>query len=247
MRGVFKIRYKRARKYASSSKSIMLVSKMVAVFYLFIFLIGYLITDTRAYFNDNTTVNGMIQAGNWQNDWDRSSLKFTSSKDQLFESCTTKEISTMIVNSGNDMNGPSQYEVYYIEKGNPKDGVKVGEGIIDPILASKSVVLKFSANKSGNYKFRAFQRPNHAFKPERQDLWSETITITCNNNKTSIDSEQNQKNSTEVQSQPSQDTNNTSEETLETTGNEATQTSTDLSEVNSTSTDDNTNTKIESP
>ncbi|MDQ1145369.1 YqxM protein [Bacillus sp. SORGH_AS 510] len=246
---MIKIRYNRVRKFTKKNYIKNLTAKLITICYLLILGVTYLSSNTGAYYNDDSLVSGKFQAGTWENDWDRSSLKFTSSKDQLFESCTTKEISTMIVNSGNDMKGPSQYEVYYIVKGNPKDDEKVGEGIIAPILASKSVVLKFTATKSGNYKFRAFQRPNHAFKPERQDLWSETITITCNNNNTSIDSEQNQKNSTEVQSQPSQDTNNTSKETLETTGNEATQTSTDLSEVNSTSTDadDNTDTTIESP
>jgi YqxM protein len=151
--------------------------------YLLILSIGYFTSNTGAYFNDHSNVTGVIQVANWDNEWDKSSLKFPNVTDQKIESCEATEISVVIMNKGSDMKGPSQYEVYYSEKGNPKKGEKIGEGIINPILANKESILKFIVEKPGSYKFRAFQRPNHAFKAERQDLWSETVIVTCIKNK----------------------------------------------------------------
>lgn len=157
-----------------------LTAQIIVISYLFTLSTGIITSGTEAYFYDNSQVISNIQAGSWENVWDKSSFKFLNGNtDQVIESCDQKEISVTITNMGSNMEGPSRYEVYYISKGNPKDGEKVAEGVIQPITANQSGVLKFTASDSGAYKFRAFQRPFHANKPERQDLWSETITITC--------------------------------------------------------------------
>lgn len=156
-----------------------MVIQLFLTCYLLILSIGYFTSNTGAYFNDHSMVTGVIQVATWDNEWDKSSLKFPNKSDQNIESCEAIEISVVIMNKGSDMKGPSQYEVYYSEKGNPKKGEKIGEGSIDPILANKESILKFIVEKPGSYKFRAFQRPNHAFKDERQDLWSETVHVTC--------------------------------------------------------------------
>jgi YqxM protein len=215
MRGVIKIRNTRFKKYGRKNRNAIILAQLLCVGYIFTFGIHFLTFNTEAYFNDNSQVTGKFQAGTWENEWDKSSLKFNGN-DQTFESCNQKEITVALTNMGSDMEGPSQYEVYYIDKGNPKDGEKGGDGVIDPILAKKSISLKFTASKPGNYKFRAFQRPNHAFKDERQDLWSETITITCKTN-SSNESQQNQINNNQgkqTETQPSEDINKNDDKTL---------------------------------
>jgi YqxM protein len=182
-----KIRYTRVNKFTKKRYGFMLSVQILTIFYTLVVGTSFLTSNTEAYFNDNSQVTGIIQAGFWENEWDKSSLTFLGVQDQLFESCGPKEISVRISNTGSNMKGPSQYEVYYISKGNPMKGEKVGEGIIDPILANQSGTLNFTAAKSGNYKFRALQRPNHGNKAERQDLWSETITINCTQNKENIE------------------------------------------------------------
>ena len=233
MRGVIKIRYSRLRKFDRKNKMIVFALKVLALWYLSILSIGYLTTDTGAYFNDNTTVTGIIQAGTWEDQWDKSSLKFPTAEDQLFDSCGPKEIAVTISNTGSDMKGSSQYEVYYINTGNPMKGEKVGEGTIEPTKSNQTSILKFSATKPGKYKFRAFQRPNHAFKPERQDLWSETITITCKAESTNVEPQQTQPNN---QEQPAETQNPQS--TNSDTNNQA--------DLNSNRNNDNSTTKEES-
>lgn len=79
------------------------------------------------------------------------------------------------------MKGPSEFEVYYIEKGNPMKGNRIEEGNINPIGSYESLNLTYVAKKSGNYKFRALQREGHGNKYDsRHELWSETITVECN-------------------------------------------------------------------
>ncbi len=82
------------------------------------------------------------------------------------------------------MKGTSEYEVYFSQTGNPKDGKKVAEGTIESLQSNQSTTLTYKTDVTGNYKFRAFQRPGHGNKyDERQDLWSETITVTCKETK----------------------------------------------------------------
>ncbi|WML40253.1 amyloid fiber anchoring/assembly protein TapA [Neobacillus sp. OS1-2] len=214
---MIQIRNSRLKKFGQKNKRAVFFLKILAIWYFSILSIGYLTTDTGAYFSDNAAVTGKIQAGTWEDQWDKSSLKFSTGKDQLFEICDPKEIAVTIINSGSDMKGPSQFEVYYINNGNPMKGEKVGEGTIEPIKSNQSSILKFTATKPGNYKFRAFQRPNHAFKPERQDLWSETVTIACKTNSTNaVEPQQNQTNNQEpaTETTPPENINPNNNETI---------------------------------
>lgn len=127
-------------------------------------------------------MTGTITAGTWETEesWDKSSLKFTNTKDQTIKACPPKEISTRIKNTGESMNGTTEFEVYFILKGNPKKGQKVHEGKIPVIGKNQTIDLKYTAREAGVYKFRALQRPGHGNKTEgRQELWSESIIIDC--------------------------------------------------------------------
>ncbi|SFD51308.1 TasA anchoring/assembly protein [Bacillus sp. OV194] len=139
---------------------------------------------TNAYFNDTSKVSGTIQAGTWETDdgkWDKSSLKFLSaSKESL---CSN--ISAVIVNEGEKMQGPVKYEVWWAEKGNPKDGSKVDTGQMDALTKNQNETLTYLPTKNGVYKFKAFQRPGHSGTGE---LWSDQITVTgCSQQNTDED------------------------------------------------------------
>ncbi|WP_242637694.1 MULTISPECIES: amyloid fiber anchoring/assembly protein TapA [Bacillaceae] len=175
------IRKTRLKKFRKKYKKIKLASQILAIWYVLMFTVGYLSSDTGAYFNSSSQIGGTITVGTWQEEWDKSSLEFVNKeKDQLFTTCEAVEISAAIKNSGNDMKGQSQYEVFYNDRKNPKDGQKIGEGMVEALKSGETGTLKFSVDKSGNYKFKALQRPGHANKYDtRKELWSETITVKC--------------------------------------------------------------------
>lgn len=102
-----------------------------------------------------------------------------------------KTVSAVIKNSGNDMKGTVPFEVWWAEKGNPKEGIKVGDGTVPALKSGETFNLKFSTEKPGNYMFKAYQRPNHGDPNNKKEskgngnaegaLWSEQITITGSN------------------------------------------------------------------
>ncbi len=181
------IRYLRIKKYKRQFNTYKVVAQVVAIWYIIIFTSSYLTSYTTAYFNDNDHVSSSIKAGTWdtdsedQSDNDKSSLTFTNDKDIVLQSCTPVEISAEIKNTGNqDMKGTTEFDVYYHLDGNPKKGEKIDSGIIEPLKQNQSTYLNYLAEEVGHYKFKAYQRPNHANKPdERQDLWSGTIILSC--------------------------------------------------------------------
>lgn len=176
------IRSLRAKKFKSSRKRRTIVLQLFAIWYSVAIIASSIQGETGAYFNDRDQVTGTITAGTWETEesWDKSSLKFTNTKDQTIKACPPKEISTRIKNTGESMNGTTEFEVYFILKGNPKKGQKVHEGKIPVIGKNQTIDLKYTAREAGVYKFRALQRPGHGNKTEgRQELWSESIIIDC--------------------------------------------------------------------
>ncbi|CAM3913571.1 amyloid fiber anchoring/assembly protein TapA [Mesobacillus zeae] len=171
----------RIKKFGKKKRTGGMAARLLGVFYALMLTVVLLTTNTGAYFNDASEVSGSIQAGEWREEWDKSSLKFVNdSVDQTVNSCSPAEILAEVKNTGSNMTGPTEYEVYYAKTGNPKKGTKVGDGTINPINASQTGVLKFMATNPGNYKFKAFQRPGHGNNYDsRQELWSETITVKC--------------------------------------------------------------------
>lgn len=179
---MIKIRNFRFKKINQSNRQWINFVKVIGIFYVLVITVAYLSsnTDTGAYFNDSdqTTVSFPSPVVIW----DKSSLVFpNSSNGQIINSCDSVNISVVIKNVGNNMDGVTQYEVYWIASGNPKQGEKVGEGIINPLNSNQTATLTYLATNPGEYKFRAFQRPGHNWDYEnRKDLWSETIKVVCN-------------------------------------------------------------------
>jgi YqxM protein len=112
-------------------------------------------------------------------DWDRSSLKFDS-EFGCQSSCS--EVSAKIINGGSDMAGESSWELYYSEKGNPKNGEIVASGVIPPLKSNEHYIITVNLQELnlestiGIYKFKAYQRPGH---PGIGVLWSEDCVVLC--------------------------------------------------------------------
>jgi YqxM protein len=153
----------------------------MAIWYATTITSSFIDGSTGAYFNDQDKVTGVITAGTWSS-WDKSSLSFPNKDhDRSIEACTPSEISVSIKNTGSTMEGPTEYAVYFAASGNPKNGNSIFNGYIQPIEIESTATLSLAVNESGNYKVKALQRPGHGNKEDtRHELWSETITITCN-------------------------------------------------------------------
>lgn len=59
------------------------------------------------------------------------------------------------------MAGTTTWELYYIEKGNPKDGTVVDQGTIPKLAAGEVYRIESTVTQPGNYMFKAYQRPGH--------------------------------------------------------------------------------------
>jgi YqxM protein len=183
-----------------------IVSKGVLACYLIIFSMSYLTDNTSAYFITNNQVNGVLTAGEWELDIN---LEFQQQGNQNIKTCPST-ITVVIQNIGQDnMQEEGLYEVYYAEKGNPKNGVKLdlsdSEGVIPALASGETVELTFSANQEGFYMFKAFSNQE---KLDEESTWSEKIK--CKSHK-----------QTEEQSEPVENVEDLQEEQPTTTPTES--------------------------
>lgn len=105
--------------------------------------------------------------------WDRSSLEFV--EEELGATCEGGGIVwTKIMNSGDGaMSGPTDWELWYVASGPPKEGEIIAVGEIPPLDVDQEYVIYESASGgSGNYMFKSYQMPDH---PGITVLWSESI------------------------------------------------------------------------
>ena len=130
-----------------------------------------------ASFEPEMGVGGEID--NWHIlEWDRSSLFFRY--DGLCQGdCSL--IFAEVKNQGAPMQGPTTYEVWYSETGNPMDAPDrelVFTGIIPALPNGGHFVVTYVPTRNGNYKFRAVQREGHPCGGEPICyIWSQTCTI----------------------------------------------------------------------
>jgi len=111
-------------------------------------------------------------------EWDKSSLRFTSGCEGDCE-----EISATVCNGegSEDMQGPTTWELYWITSGNPKNGVVIASGTINALARGQCQTLTYDPGDnpngaSGNYMFKAYQRPGH---PGEGVLWSNACELEC--------------------------------------------------------------------
>ncbi|MFJ5715170.1 amyloid fiber anchoring/assembly protein TapA [Neobacillus sp. NPDC093127] len=182
------MRLKRLGEIRNKNWPFFISAQVTIIFYAFLFTFIYSLGSTNAFYSDQAETKMIIQAGTWEvatplNEvWDKSSLVFIGSI-----SNQEQTISARIKNKGNDMTGTVPYEIWWTEKGNPKDGIKVGDGTIPALNSEEVFILKFGNNKPGNYMFKAYQRPNHGDPNEKNKdkgnpegvLWSKQITVSA--------------------------------------------------------------------
>ena len=163
------------------------VFKVTLIWYLLIFLAGYLTSDTAAHFNDYMETSSSLTVGIWEEEVDdqdetnKSSLSFISKGNQNIKACEPTKITTELKNNGpGEIKKGSSFEVYYISNGNPeKHGEKLqlseAESKIEPLKNGESTTLSFNAEKPGVYVFTT----NEQAGEDSKAIWSKWIIINC--------------------------------------------------------------------
>ncbi len=150
--------------------------QIVFILYAALFSISQLTSNTSAFFNHSSAVNTSISTGFW---WDGSDLLFIGKGNQnLNDSCPPVDFSVDIKNNGYSMIGPTNYEIFYIENGNPKNGEKVSEGKLEAMQADDVTTISYQAEDEGFYVVKAYQRPDYEGESE-EVIWSEKIKVKC--------------------------------------------------------------------
>ncbi len=181
-KGVSSIRKTRVRKFRKRNFKFSLLLKSLSIAYLCLLVTTISTNDTNAFLSHTANSSAEFKAQWEQNekppnkhvDSDKSSLEFKG------QGGACNEINATIIN-GKD-SGPMKeklkYEIFYINKGNPKNGEMIFSGEINPLTNGQEVRLTFKPDKTGNYMFKAYQHKDHSGKGE---LWSKEIQVSCEN------------------------------------------------------------------
>lgn len=171
-------RYPRSAKFRKRNEILIISFKIVAIWYITFLTIGYLTSNTGAYFTANDEETTTIQAGYW----DESKLEFIKKGNNNLNEfiCPTNEfeISTVLKDVGKtDMLSEGTFEVYYVENGEPSvNGSKVSEGKITKLLKGQELVLTQKVTSEGFYMFKTFEDSG---QNKEKVIWSEKIKVKC--------------------------------------------------------------------
>lgn len=171
---------KRSIQFSKKNKAYKVVLQIIVINYSLYFTASQ-ISHTNAAFNDVEQLHTAIEVGHWDTDQeeervDKSSLTFIEKKGEYGYDPDSNELFAYILNDGDeDMTGPVKYEVYWVEKGNPKNGEVIAKGEIPPLEKGETFKLTATPAKDGKYKFRAYQRPGHPGNGYGMGMWSESI------------------------------------------------------------------------
>ncbi|WP_096188400.1 amyloid fiber anchoring/assembly protein TapA [Evansella halocellulosilytica] len=182
------MRSTRSAMYRKKYRKLVIFAQILAIWYATVVSASLLTSETVAYFSSHSQTNGIISSAEYW--WDKSELQFTGKKTQNVKACAPEEISVEIKNIGLDMANITEFEVYYVESGNPENphGEKVGDGVIEALSQNEAVHITFMAEEGGFYTFKAFQRPGfNDDYDERQEIWSEMVHLNCNAAKEEIE------------------------------------------------------------
>ncbi|SEQ19341.1 amyloid fiber anchoring/assembly protein TapA [Piscibacillus halophilus] len=171
-------RYTRVVKYRKKHQKLILLIKIIAIWYFSVFFVSMLTSGTQAYFNSQPHSSVSINAADsW---WDGSELIFTGKNTQNVKACAPEEISVEIKNIGKDMYDSATFEVYFTTTGKPQNphGEKVGEGVIEPLNKDEVKDIVYLAEENGFYEFKAYQHKD--YEGENVEIWSEKVHVNCN-------------------------------------------------------------------
>ncbi|MGP4040711.1 amyloid fiber anchoring/assembly protein TapA [Gracilibacillus sp. D59] len=172
------MRSSRKVKNRKKYKQLINVAKILVILYATLMSVSLLTSNTSAFFNNSKSLSHSISTGSW---WDGSDLAFIGKGNQnLNDACPPVKFSVEIQNNGFSMIDSTNYEVFYIENGNPKNGEKVAEGMIDPIESGEIATISYQAEEEGFYAVKAFQRPDYEGESANV-IWSEKIKVKCPN------------------------------------------------------------------
>lgn len=168
----------RAKKYRKKYKKLIILSQILAIWYVTAFTTAMLTSDTFAFFSTSDQTQISIQTGGW---WDGSDLELIVKNTENIKACPPTDISVDIKNNGFDMIDTTEFEVYYIENGNPKNnGEKVHEGYVESIKSGDTFTLTYEAKQTGSYMFKVLQRPGYNDDYDnRVELWSKKLMVKC--------------------------------------------------------------------
>ncbi len=181
------MRQSRLRKYKQRRVvGSLIFVHLLAIYFLSLYGIIHFITPTNAALNDVERLTLSLEySGEFEmpdddddgddgeeGEWDKSSLEF---KEQS-SNCREGTIAAIIQNGSDSraMRGPVAYEVYWIDKGNPKRGTIVAGGQVPALGPGEIYEIVYQPELAGNYMFKAYQRPGH---PGIGELWSEAINV----------------------------------------------------------------------
>ncbi|SFM23357.1 YqxM protein [Gracilibacillus orientalis] len=180
------MRSTRIAKYGKKYKKIMIAVQILFILYAALVSVSLLTSNTSAFFNNTRAVSVSIPTGSW---WDGSDLTFIGNGNQnLNDACPPVKFSVELKNNGYSMISSTNYEVFYIENGNPKNGEKIAEGTIEPIKAGDVATLSYQAEDEGFYAVKAFQHPEYEGEAEKV-IWSEKIKVKCPKKEKNIEKE----------------------------------------------------------
>lgn len=175
------VRFKRIRKFKTKGKKLAIAAQLLAIWYLLIITGSYLTSDTGAYFNDVKVIENYFHA-KWDEpeyseddgNWGKSSLKEVSIKG----SCENG-ILARFTNTGESVNHElTKYEIYWIEKGNPKFGEIITTGNFPIPNKGEFFDIFFKPLKNGIYKVKAYHETRHGNgNGDEKGPWSDDIQI----------------------------------------------------------------------
>ncbi|MBM6619060.1 amyloid fiber anchoring/assembly protein TapA [Bacillus suaedaesalsae] len=150
------IRYTRMRRFRRKGKKLLILFRVLAIWYVSILTLSYATSDTGAYFNDIERIKNHLHVS-WDpgappdnDEWDKSSLSFDSSVVEV-NGC---EVMTTIFNSGETMSFSTwKYYLYKVDNNGIQIGEPVATGNVPNISEKSWGVIKENVTENGLYKF----------------------------------------------------------------------------------------------
>ncbi|MCM3585496.1 amyloid fiber anchoring/assembly protein TapA [Mesobacillus maritimus] len=182
------MRSTRSKKLRTRRKGIIIVAKLVSIWYILIFTSSYMTSYTGAYFNDVETLTVSFQAENPKpeqpeiDSWDRSSLDIDAKGTSAW--ADGYRVFATVRNSG-DRDITTSTWVFYLYKiidGKPT-GEPIAEGVVPKIPSGELGEMKATVTEPGVYAFTVRRPLGHPAKnnPDKDGYtylgWSNYITV----------------------------------------------------------------------
>ncbi|ARK28919.1 amyloid fiber anchoring/assembly protein TapA [Halalkalibacter krulwichiae] len=169
----------RSRKYRKKYKKLIILAQVLAIWYAFVISTAMVTSDTFAFFSASDSTTIAITTGKW---WDGSELEFVERPNtKNIKACAPYQLEIEVRNKGYQMGSETEYEIYYVDNGSPKqNGERVSEGVIKPLGEKESTILTYEALENGSYMFKVFQVRGYEDDFERrEEIWSTKYMVKC--------------------------------------------------------------------